>query len=124
LPKPILSKYPKIQIIQIIPRIYASKNPPKRPPHPSDHPLDHPSAANDSAPSHRFGLFKSSPEYTHPRIPQNGLPIRRTIRRTIRPPILHRRNPQHNGLHVTTRLNKIESIKVRPRKWGRRTLKK
>ena len=123
--KPILSKNPKIQKsknqkIQNIPKNQSSKNLQKRPPHPSDHPP----AANDSAPSRRLGLFKSSPEYTHPRICKNGFPIRRTIHRTIRPPILHLRNPQHNGLHVTTRINKNESIKVRPRKWRKRTLKK
>ena len=103
------SKNQKIKNIQNIPQNQSSKNLQKRPPHPSDHL----SAANDSAPSRRNGLSKSSPEYTHPRILQNVLPIRRTIR----PLILHLRNPQHNGLHVTTSQNKNKSIKVRPRKW-------
>lgn len=126
MPKPILSKNPKIKKIQKskkiqnIPKNQRSKNSPKRLPHLSDHL----SAANDSAPSHRNGLSKSSPEYIHPRICQNVLPIRRTIFRTIRPPILHLHNPQHNGVHMTTPPNKNDSIKVRPRKWRKRTPKK
>ena len=107
------SKNQKIKNIQNIPQNQSSKNLQKRPPHPSDHL----SAANDSAPSRRNGLSKTSPKISHPIICKNVSPIRRTIRRTIRPLILHLRNPQHNGLHVTTSQNKNKSIKVRPRKW-------
>ena len=102
-----------IQNIQNIPQNQSSKNLQKRLPKISDHL----SAANDSAPSRRIGLSKSSPKTSHPRICKNGFPIHRTIRRTIRPPIMHPSNPQHNGLHVTTSPNKNESIKVRQRKW-------
>jgi len=109
--------------IQNIPQKWSNKNCAKWLPNFCDHLLRHPSAGNYSAPSHQ-----NTAGYIIQNIPQKRPPKNcpKWLFRVFNHVLYFtpaKSNPQHNGHAHVSPTHALQSIKVRPRKWRKRTLK-